>query len=1147
MKWLRHSLIVLLGIGTLAVATAMVTLWFLGSERGTAWLAARLLARTGPALTVGRVRGSLARGVVIEELRLRLSRDELDIEALALEWNPAAAFLGTLAFDRAVASRVAYRRLPTTDSGGAPLALPFPIRVDEASVVALTLTVAGETLAFADTQAAAAAFGRRLTLERVVSASGDVELAGNATVTWEDGVALTVAADWAVPLAGVPAAGGLRLNGTWPELTVHHELAAPFAAVADGAISFAAAPRVDLAIEWQDLAWPNVAGLASPSGRLTLAGDLGAYRYEGSGALDIAGRAGTFAVRGTGAALELALERLEVEARMGDGSSGTLVGEGRVSLAARDTELAVTATEFDPGWIHSAWSGRLRGSATLRAGLAPAAAAALEAAELTGQLRGYPVTLRGGAAFTAPNRWRLEALSLTSADNLVVLAGTLDSTRLDLAVDADVNALDLLWPGVRGALNGTVAVDGTWQEPHARGRLAARGLAFEGVRVARLEVSGEVGLAPATPLDLTIDAAGIERGPIVVARAGAALRGTTAAHTATFGVEAEDWQAAAAASGGLEAHTWRGMLDRFEFDEAELGRWRLDRPAASVLGVGGVVLATSCLRHDSGAMWCAELDVQGRVEDRVVVSAQSFELRTLRPLLPPELTVDGVYQLSAALFDPTGEPRGALALTGGVTRVAVAFGDAPAFTAELDEIRAGVTLEDRRLEAQASVRSTTAGRADLRASIDDVRQPASPIGGSLRVEWPDLGFLALLSPSLEQVTGSLAVDLAVAGTVAEPAVDGQATVMDGRITVPAWGLVVDEIEATATSGDGRALVFDAAGRAGEGLLTLTGRTELDPGAGWPTRLQLHGDTVRAVQLPEAEIFATPDLRIDVALPDVQVTGSVHVPQATLRLSALPAQAVPPSPDAVLHGAEARSRSRPLRVRTEVALTLGEDVSYEALNLETTVSGQLRLQSEPNASASATGTLSLDGTYDAYGQTLELERGQLLFSGPLDDPGLDVRAVRNVETIRVGVELTGTVKAPRTRVFSTPAMSEADALSYLLLSRPVSGDGAAGGRADTSTLEVAALSMGLQQALPVVQRIGTTLGLDDLALQSTATDAGAIMAGKYLAPKLYVRYSYGLFNRIGDLMLRFEVNDRLSIETRSGDQESMDLLYTVEKD
>ncbi|HLF13184.1 MAG TPA: translocation/assembly module TamB domain-containing protein, partial [Gammaproteobacteria bacterium] len=164
-------------------------------------------------------------------------------------------------------------------------------------------------------------------------------------------------------------------------------------------------------------------------------------------------------------------------------------------------------------------------------------------------------------------------------------------------------------------------------------------------------------------------------------------------------------------------------------------------------------------------------------------------------------------------------------------------------------------------------------------------------------------------------------------------------------------------------------------------------------------------------------------------------------------------------------------------------------------------------------------------------------------GPLGDPALDVRAVRLIDTTRVGVDLVGTIRAPRTRVFSDPPMSEADALSYLLLGRPVDSTGAG----DTATLQAAAFAMGLQQALPVVQRIGQSLGFDEFTVQTTETDIGALMAGKYLSPKLYIRYSYGLFNRIGGLLLRFRVNERLSIETRSGDQKSMDLLYTVEKD
>jgi translocation and assembly module TamB len=393
----------------------------------------------------------------------------------------------------------------------------------------------------------------------------------------------------------------------------------------------------------------------------------------------------------------------------------------------------------------------------------------------------------------------------------------------------------------------------------------------------------------------------------------------------------------------------------------------------------------------------------------------------------------------------------------------------------------------------------------------------------------------------------------VAGTGAEPTLDGRASFSKGRAVIPRWGLVIEGIEATATSEAGRSLDLAATGRAGDGVLTIAGTTQLDPQSGWPTELTLSGDTVRVVQLPDVEIFASPDLRLNVALPVIDVTGSVHIPRASLALDVLPSQAVTPSPDAVVHGGERATRTQPLQLKTAIEFTLGDDVRYSGLSLDTKVTGELRVATAPDASTSATGTLRLDGTYDAYGQKLELERGQLLFSGPVDNPGLDVRAVRTPDTVEtvdrveVGVELTGTLKEPRTRVFSTPAMSEADALSYLLFGRPVSGNNAGMGTEETSTLQTAALTLGLQQALPVVQRFGNTLGLDELTVQSTETDAGALMAGKYLSPRVYIRYSYGLFNRIGGFLLRFRVNDRLSIETRSGDSESMDLFYTVEKD
>ena len=93
----------------------------------------------------------------------------------------------------------------------------------------------------------------------------------------------------------------------------------------------------------------------------------------------------------------------------------------------------------------------------------------------------------------------------------------------------------------------------------------------------------------------------------------------------------------------------------------------------------------------------------------------------------------------------------------------------------------------------------------------------------------------------------------------------------------------------------------------------------------------------------------------------------------------------------------------------------------------------------------------------------------------------------------------------------------------------------------------ALSLGLQQALPGIQRVGESIGLDELTIATTELDAGSLMAGKYLSPKVYMSYTYGLFNRLGGFLLRYDINDRFSLETRSGDEKSMDLLYSTEKD
>ena len=182
-----------------------------------------------------------------------------------------------------------------------------------------------------------------------------------------------------------------------------------------------------------------------------------------------------------------------------------------------------------------------------------------------------------------------------------------------------------------------------------------------------------------------------------------------------------------------------------------------------------------------------------------------------------------------------------------------------------------------------------------------------------------------------------------------------------------------------------------------------------------------------------------------------------------------------------------------------------------------------------------------GIYFFLGQRLEIERGRLIFDGPIENPALDVFAVRRGLQVEPGVELTGTLRNPRVQVVSRPPLPEGERLAWLVLGRPLDTASAA----DAILLQSAAASLlDDSNAIPIGRRIALSLGLDDIGLKGgTNVQSSAVSIGKRLSERLYLTVEQGLAAARTLVTLEYLLGRGFRVRASGGQDSSMGVFYT----
>ena len=452
------------------------------------------------------------------------------------------------------------------------------------------------------------------------------------------------------------------------------------------------------------------------------------------------------------------------------------------------------------------------------------------------------------------------------------------------------------------------------------------------------------------------------------------------------------------------------------------------------------------------------------------------------------------------------------------------------------------------LNQSLSGRSLGDIRGSLRArTTPDRRWPApdAAIEGSIQARVADIGIWGNWVPPGWRLAGELRTTAAVSGRFGAPQYTGD---------INGSGLAVRNLLQGVNVSDGQVRIRldgDVAQierftlRGGDGNLTVTGSASL--GAAPSARLQAKAERFRVLGRVDRLLIASGQADLTLQTDLLKLDGKVHIDEGLI--DAASAEAPSLDDDVSVRSASAepsdsRAEPGPARVRRNVAIgidvDLGDRMVVRGRGLDTTLAGKLRI-STPGGRLAVSGTVNTErGTYKAYGQKLEIERGILAFSGAVNNPRLDVLALRPNTDHRVGVAITGNVLSPRIRLYSEPEMSDNDKLSWLLLGRAPDGLG----RADTALLQRAALALLAGEGEAPTDTLLRNLGIDEVSLRQGDGDTRdtVIILGKQLSRRWYVAYERSVNASVGTWQLIYRIAQRFTLRAQSGVESSLDVIW-----
>ena len=440
---------------------------------------------------------------------------------------------------------------------------------------------------------------------------------------------------------------------------------------------------------------------------------------------------------------------------------------------------------------------------------------------------------------------------------------------------------------------------------------------------------------------------------------------------------------------------------------------------------------------------------------------------------------------------------------------------------------------------------------------------ASPLQGVVDARVDNLGIWGTWVPPGWRLTGNLRTSASLGGTWGAPEIKGQMVGSKLGVRNLLQGInLTDGDLALSLSGE-TAQIDRFTFKGGDGQLTLTGGATL--GAAPGAKVHLVAEHFRLLGRLDRRLVASGSADLQLDTKRLLLDGGFTIDEGLIDLSQGEAAAL--DSDVVVHrsaaaasaatsaatsaantGANPRNgttsaTAAPLRqAQVAVKINLGQKLRLRGLGVDTGLRGELQVSS-PGGRLALRGVVRTEGgTVAAYGQKLEIERGAVTFTGALDNPQLDVLAIRPNLDQRVGVLVVGPAQNPRIRLYAEPDLADYDKLSWLVLGRAPDGLG----RSDTALLQRAAVALLAGNGQNPADTLLENIGLTDFSVRQSDGDTREtiVSLGKQLSQRWYLGYERSVNATTGSWQLIYRVAQRFTLRAQSGTDNAVDAIWTV---